>query len=88
MKLTGDLTQLQEIHRRLFQDVYDWAGMIRTVDIRKDGGLHFMPFSRLQSAAGFTFEELREQDMLRGLSTERFIEQLAIQYDNVNAPIP
>ncbi len=26
VKVTGDLRQLQAIHRQLFQDVYDWAG--------------------------------------------------------------
>ncbi|MCZ4465049.1 cell filamentation protein Fic, partial [Bifidobacterium longum subsp. longum] len=28
----GTLRQLQQIHRQLFQDIYDWAGQIRTVD--------------------------------------------------------
>ena len=36
-----DLTHLQAIHRHLFQDVYDWAGEIRTVEINK-GGDQFM----------------------------------------------
>jgi cell filamentation protein len=35
-KPTGDLTELRAIHRNLFQDLYDWAGQIRTVDIRKN----------------------------------------------------
>lgn len=29
-----NLAHLQEIHRRLFQDVYPWAGEVRVVDIR------------------------------------------------------
>jgi fido (protein-threonine AMPylation protein) len=33
-KPTGDLTELCAIHRHLFQDLYDWAGQVRTVDIR------------------------------------------------------
>lgn len=28
-----DLTHLRAIHRHLFQDVYDWAGELRTVEI-------------------------------------------------------
>jgi cell filamentation protein len=32
-----DLKHLQAIHRHLFQDVYDWAGEIRTVEISKGG---------------------------------------------------
>ena len=35
--IAGDfsLQHLQAIHRYLFQDIYDWAGEIRTVDISK-----------------------------------------------------
>src|SRR5215470_678529 len=32
-----DLTHLRAIHRHLFQDVYDWAGELRTVEISKEG---------------------------------------------------
>ena len=32
---TFDLAHLQEIHKRLFGDVYDWAGQICQVEIRK-----------------------------------------------------
>ncbi|NYB75335.1 Fic family protein [Sedimentibacter hydroxybenzoicus DSM 7310] len=30
-----DLKHLQTIHKYIFQDIYDWAGEIRTVDIAK-----------------------------------------------------
>ena len=30
-----DLTHLRAIHRHLFQDIYDWAGELRTVEISK-----------------------------------------------------
>ena len=32
-----DLDHLRAIHRHLFQDVYAWAGKIRTVEISKSG---------------------------------------------------
>ena len=31
---TGDLHELRAIHAHLFQDLYPWAGQLRTVDIR------------------------------------------------------
>lgn len=31
---TGDLAQLQAIHHHVFQDVYDWAGELRTCALR------------------------------------------------------
>ena len=35
-KPTSDLTELRAIHRHLFQDLCDWAGHIRIIDIRKN----------------------------------------------------
>jgi cell filamentation protein len=40
---------LFEIHRHLFQDVYAWAGKVRTVEISK-GGRPFFPTSRFETA--------------------------------------
>ena len=37
-----DLAHLKAIHRHLFQDVYAWAGEVRTVEIAKDGS-RFQP---------------------------------------------
>ncbi|WP_454850963.1 hypothetical protein [Promicromonospora soli] len=34
---TNDLAELCAIHHHLFQDVYDWAGQIRTVDASSTG---------------------------------------------------
>lgn len=87
VKVTGDLRQLQAIHRQLFQDVYDWAGRLRTVDIRKGtdpGAEFFMPVSRLESGAGFAFAELADEHQLHGLDRDRFVDRLAHHYDQVN----
>lgn len=85
--VVGDLRQLQAIHGQLFQDVYDWAGQLRTVDIRKGTdptAEFFMPVSRLESGAGFAFAELADDKQLRGLDRNRFVERLAHHYDQVN----
>jgi fido (protein-threonine AMPylation protein) len=84
---TGDLRQLQAIHQRLFQDVYEWAGQLRTVDMRKGNdpaAEFFMPVSRLQFGAGYAFQELAEDNYLRGLDKDRFVSRLAHHYDQVN----
>lgn len=36
IKITNS-SSLLEIHHHLFQDVYEWAGKVRTVNISKDG---------------------------------------------------
>jgi cell filamentation protein len=40
-KLDGayDLPQLQEFHRAIFQDIYAWAGELRTTPLAKPGSM-------------------------------------------------
>lgn len=44
-----DLAHLQETHRRLFRDVYEWTGQLRQVDISK-GDTRFANAGYLESA--------------------------------------
>jgi len=83
---TRDLAELCGIHRHLFQDVYDWAGTPRIVDIRKNvaGAEHFLPWSMIERASAFAFDELRADDHLRGMDRPRFVERLAHHFDAVN----
>jgi cell filamentation protein len=57
---------LKAIHRRIFQDVYAWAGQFRTVNISKGGH----PFG----VAGFV--ELALNDLLEKLSAENYLKAL------------
>lgn len=83
---TRDLAELRAIHRYLFSPIYEWAGELRTVDIRKnaEGAGFFVPVAMIERAAGFVANELREDDYLRGLDRERFIARLAHHYDQLN----
>lgn len=81
-----DLDELCAIHQHLFQDVYDWAGRVRTVDIRKSSGKaeFFMPASMIERGSVFAFDELHKDGMLQGMNRTDFIERLAYHYDQVN----
>lgn len=83
---SSDLAELRAIHRHLFQDVYDWAGSLRTVDIRKntEGAQFFLPVSMIDRAAAFAAGQLREDNLLRGMKRDQFIERLAYHYDAFN----
>jgi cell filamentation protein len=48
IKITG-IEKLFQIHKHLFQDVYDWAGKERIVEISKDGK-QFFPISSFDRA--------------------------------------
>lgn len=83
---TNDLTELQAIHAQLFKGVYDWAGQIRTVDIRKHHAKakFFLPVSYIGRAAGFAFSELHDQNCLKNLPRDKFVNRLAYFYDQLN----
>ena len=85
-KATSDLDELRAIHRQLFQDVYEWAGQLRTVDIRKnvEGAEFFLPVSMIEQAAHYSAEELRADNQLRGMDRDRFIDRLSHHYDAFN----
>lgn len=82
--VTGDLAHLQAIHAHLFQDVYEWAGQPRTVEISKHNGDQFMISSRIGTGAEYAFGELAQDNMLGGLDRNDFVNRLAHHYDQIN----
>jgi cell filamentation protein len=75
---------LQWIHHYLFQDVYEWVGRIRTIDMGKGGCSVFQPLQLFTTGAQYAETTLRTDHMLQGLDRDRFIERLAVNYDNFN----
>lgn len=67
-KLTpGRFASLQAIHKALFEDIYDFAGELRTVNLAK-GNFRFAPLMYLEAALGnidkmpqSTFDEIIEK---------------------------
>ena len=64
---TGQFSTLQAIHQYLFEDIYDFAGQIRTVNIAK-GNFRFAPLVYLEAALDnidkmpqSTFDEIVEK---------------------------
>lgn len=83
---TGDLDELCAIHWQLFQDVYDWAGQVRTVDMRKNlsGAQIFLPCAMITRAASYAAVDLHADDCLQGMDRDRFVDRLAHHYDQFN----
>lgn len=86
VRASGDLDEFRAIHRQLFRDVYTWAGEVRTVDLRKnvDGAEHFLSVSAIDRGSMFAADELRQDNMLRGMNREQFIDRLSYHYDQWN----
>ena len=82
-----DLIHLQRIHLALFQDVYDWAGKIRTVDISR-GNSRFANVRFIESAANDIFNKLARENRLKGLDAVALSKRLAHYLSEINALHP
>jgi cell filamentation protein len=78
-----DLAHLQAIHRHLFQDIYDWAGELGTVEINK-GGHQFQFRQYIQTGMADVHRRLRASNVLKDLSAEDFARQAAVIIGDVN----
>lgn len=71
-----DFTHFKAIHGHLFQDVYDWAGKIRTVRMSKAGNMFCFP-ENIENQANLLFTQLKKDKFLAGLGPEPFAEKAA-----------
>ena len=81
-----DLKHLQEIHKYIFQDIYEWAGKIREVDIAK--GNMFCNVKFIHGQASELFGRLRAEQYLEGLDEDDFIKRLSFYFSEINALHP
>jgi cell filamentation protein len=66
-----DLPHLQAIHRHLFQDVYEWAGELRTVEISK-GAQQFMFRQFIQNGMADVHRRIVKANRFKGSSLGDF----------------
>lgn len=78
---------LKKMHKEIFQDVYDWAGKTRTVNIAK-GKCFFCPMENINSFASEIFGKLEKQHYLKGLNQDEFCQKAAELFGNINALHP
>jgi cell filamentation protein len=75
------------IHRHLFQDVYAWAGRIRTVRIAKQGSAFCYP-EHIEREMQRLFGDLAAQKQFRGLTATDFAARAAHFLGELNAIHP
>lgn len=88
--IRGDfgIEHLQAIHRHLFQDVYPWAGEVRTVGIQKEGQ-GFLPPEHASFVVNGAARMMREDGMLTpGMDDARWSSLLADRFNDVNDAHP
>lgn len=87
MDRTYDLLHLKALHRYLFQDVYPWAGELRTVGIEKENE-SFMTPGDIGRPVAYIAAQIAETQQLRSISDEDLPSRLAEMYDFVNFAHP
>lgn len=81
-----DLKHLQEIHKYIFQDIFDWSGEIRTVDIAKQN--MFCKVQYINEQASSIFENLKKENFLIDLWRDEMVNKLSYYFSEINALHP
>jgi cell filamentation protein len=82
-----DLDHLKDIHRYIFQDIYDFAGKVRTVNIGK--GIQFCPVPQIEPYFQYAVtERLKGLNYLNELNYKGFSETAAEIFAEVNIVHP
>jgi cell filamentation protein len=81
-----DLEHLQKINRFIFEDIYTWAGKLRTVDIAK--GNQFCLSNHLETYAAGVFNELLKENYLINHSFDIVLQRLAYYLSEINVLHP
>ena len=72
-----------ELHRVLFEDLYEWAGKPRTISLSKTATVFTAP-ERIDELGGLIFARLKKLDYFTKLSQNEFISEIAELYHSLN----
>jgi cell filamentation protein len=81
-----DFAMWRTIHQILFQDVYRWAGDIRTVQLAKGTTVFAMP-EHIEAEAKRLFAQLAKEDFAR-LGRDQLVARFAYYFGELNALHP
>lgn len=79
---------LKALHRHLFQDIYEWAGMERTYTTSRNPNAAFAKPAYIASWIEKQFEHLKSSNYYCGLEKRQFAENAASFFNEINAAHP
>lgn len=83
-----DLDHLSNIHKIIFEDIYEWAGQIRRGDFLSKGSSIFCRGQYIIENANVIMTKLQKETGLCGLNKQKFIERIAYYMGEINALHP
>ena len=72
-----------KLHRVLFEDLYEWAGKLRTIALSKTATVFTAP-ERIEELGGLIFARLNKLDYFTKLPPSEFIIEIADLYHSLN----
>lgn len=90
LKGNFDSQHLKQIHQYLFQDVYEWAGQVRTISMVKADYVdaarvtRFTPHEMIEQELTTVFENLARDSFLKGLPRKDFAHKMAMLFAEIN----
>lgn len=87
-KIVGnfDFEHLRKIHKYIFQDIYEWAGQIRWVNIAK--GNMFCSCEFIQSNTDSLFQKLKKEYFFDAIPDKEMPKRLAYYFSEINVIHP
>lgn len=79
---------LKRVHQHLFQDVYDWAGEAREVDMTATDGKPHTPPAKIDAAMEVIFSDLKKDGYLFGLEGDALSRKFAHYYNRMSEVHP
>ena len=78
-----DVKHYKAIHKFLFEDIYDWAGKYRTINMSKKG-TSFAQADKIPALMNACFKKLKDNDSFRNNSFDEFVENMVDFYQVTN----
>lgn len=78
-----DFDHYKAIHKYLFEDLYNWAGTVRKIDISKKG-TNFVLASDIENVAKGIFSRLQKENFFKDNSKADFIDNIVDFYSATN----
>lgn len=83
LKREFDFDDYKAIHYELFSELYEWAGMVRTINLSKTTTVFAAP-EQIEKLGTMIFDRLKKMNYFNGLSKSEYVMEIADLYSTLN----
>ena len=78
-----DFNFYKNLHKQLFDDLYEWAGTVRNINISKKGTV-FCNSDDIERIGKLKFDRLKSLNFLKNTPKDQFLDELTELYHDLN----